>query len=282
MRGCVAPLQPRLLFATRYFGSQALLRVCQLDYAKEYANGLVIRYNTEVEQISQTGLMTETGHERDHEFVLKVRNRGKQKYKRCSYLFSSVGLTKPYVPKIEGIELAVGYEDVSIQPQDFDNKTVLILGKKQSAFETAKAIYGSTAEVYLMSPNRVRLSWESHYVGDVRAINAELVDAYQLKSLDGAQFPLKILKEKCLLSVSGCWQRCWTLIWRRGKGRGWSVERMARSSSVVVRVRRKSLHGSTLLRTKDRPWSTTATKMVSTTTPSRHMSCHVVQCLQCL
>ena len=176
--------------------------------------------------------MTETGHERDHEFVLKVRNRGKQKYKRCSYLFSSVGLTKPYVPKIEGIELAVGYEDVSIQPQDFDNKTVLILGKKQSAFETAKAIYGSTAEVYLMSPNRVRLSWESHYVGDVRAINAELVDAYQLKSLDGAQFPLKTLKEKCLLSVSGCWQRCWTLIWRRGRGRGWSVERMVRSPQL--------------------------------------------------
>ena len=43
---------------------------------------------------------------------------------------------------------------------------------------------GHTAELHLVSPSRARIAWESHYVGDIRAINAEVLDAYQLKSLD--------------------------------------------------------------------------------------------------
>jgi hypothetical protein len=43
---------------------------------------------------------------------------------------------------------------------------------------------GHTAELHLVSPSRARIAFESHYVGDIRAINAEVLDAYQLKSLD--------------------------------------------------------------------------------------------------
>ena len=43
---------------------------------------------------------------------------------------------------------------------------------------------GVTAEVHLVSPSRPKIAFESHYVGDIRAINAEVLDAYQLKSLD--------------------------------------------------------------------------------------------------
>eukprot|EP01043_Picozoa_sp_COSAG02_P063233 COSAG02_NODE_8910_length_2403_cov_1.431858_1_plen_128_part_00 len=46
------------------------------------------------------------------------------------------------------------------------------------------AIDGVTAEVHLVSPSRPKIAFESHYVGDIRAINAEVLDAYQLKSLD--------------------------------------------------------------------------------------------------
>ena len=31
----------------------------------------------------------------------------------------------------------------------------------------------------------MRLSWSTHYVGDLRGINNGLLDTYQLKSLDG-------------------------------------------------------------------------------------------------
>ena len=43
---------------------------------------------------------------------------------------------------------------------------------------------GETANVMMVSRGRPRLAWETHYVGDLRAINAQFLDAYQLKSMD--------------------------------------------------------------------------------------------------
>ncbi|KAG8556325.1 hypothetical protein GDO81_018027 [Engystomops pustulosus] len=37
----------------------------------------------------------------------------------------------------------------------------------------------------MIGRSRVRLSWSTHYVGDLRAVNNGLLDTYQLKSLDG-------------------------------------------------------------------------------------------------
>ena len=47
------------------------------------------------------------------------------------------------MPPIPGLEdVSVGYDDdnFSTNPEDYRNKTVMILGKKQSAMETAKRI----------------------------------------------------------------------------------------------------------------------------------------------
>uniref|UniRef100_A0A1I8FSE0 FAD-dependent oxidoreductase domain-containing protein 2 n=1 Tax=Macrostomum lignano TaxID=282301 RepID=A0A1I8FSE0_9PLAT len=77
------------------------------------------------------------------------------------------------------------YDDMSLNPADYENKRVLIIGKGNTAFETAAHIYGRTKLIHLMSRNRVRLAWSTHYVGDVRAVNNELLDTYQLKSIDG-------------------------------------------------------------------------------------------------
>ncbi|KAG6926187.1 FAD dependent oxidoreductase domain containing 2, partial [Chelydra serpentina] len=51
--------------------------------------------------------------------------------------------------------------------------------------ETAENILGVTNFIHMVSRSRVRLSWATHYVGDLRAINNGLLDTYQLKSLDG-------------------------------------------------------------------------------------------------
>ncbi|KAL2309268.1 hypothetical protein Nmel_005458 [Mimus melanotis] len=82
-------------------------------------------------------------------------------------------------------EYVEGYETVSINPEDFAGQTVLILGRGNSAFETAENILGVTNFIHMVSRSRVRLSWATHYVGDLRAINNGLLDTYQLKSLDG-------------------------------------------------------------------------------------------------
>ncbi|CAG2211138.1 unnamed protein product [Mytilus edulis] len=58
-------------------------------------------------------------------------------------------------------------------------------GRGNSAFETAQAIYDRTNYVHMIGRHRIRLAWETHYVGDIRAINNEILDTYQLKSLDG-------------------------------------------------------------------------------------------------
>lgn len=84
-----------------------------------------------------------------------------------------------------GSDLVEGYENLSINRSEFEGQSVLILGRGNSAFETAQHILGSTNFVHMVSRDRVKLSWSTHYVGDLRAVNNGLLDTYQLKSLDG-------------------------------------------------------------------------------------------------
>lgn len=132
----------------------------------------------------------------------------------CTRLLYATGATTPNVPRgsIEGLEkYSIGYEDAPIDPEYYAGKRVAILGNGNSAFETANNIFSRAAYVhiagrmeasvavvpreilthslfyFLCSPkgrSRVRLSWSTHYVGDVRAVNSHLLDNYQLKSID--------------------------------------------------------------------------------------------------
>eukprot|EP00112_Aurelia_sp_Birch-Aquarium-sp1_P001826 Seg1198.6 transcript_id=Seg1198.6/GoldUCD/mRNA.D3Y31 product="FAD-dependent oxidoreductase domain-containing protein 2" protein_id=Seg1198.6/GoldUCD/D3Y31 len=72
-----------------------------------------------------------------------------------------------------------------VDPDYYDGKSILIVGRGNSAFETAQHLAGAANYIHMMSRERLRLSWETHYVGDVRAVNDGPVDTYQLKSLDG-------------------------------------------------------------------------------------------------
>jgi thioredoxin reductase len=105
----------------------------------------------------------------------------------CKYVVIATGLSLPHLPNIGGMEHVTGYEEMSINVKDYTNKSVLILGKGQSAFETAKHIYGEVAHIDMFSRHAPRVAFQTHYVGDIRAINAEMFDAYQLKSVDTIQ-----------------------------------------------------------------------------------------------
>ena len=63
-------------------------------------------------------------------------------------------LGKPYVPPIPGIEHADGYEEMQLDPDPSTDQRVLIIGKGNSAFETAAAILPHTAMVHLTFPVR--------------------------------------------------------------------------------------------------------------------------------
>src|SRR5262249_44928035 len=59
---------------------------------------------------------------------------------------------------------------------------VLIIGKGNSAFETADNLIEEAAIIHLASPQSVKMAWKTHFVGNLRAVNNNILDTYQLKS----------------------------------------------------------------------------------------------------
>eukprot|EP00729_Bicosta_minor_P011009 gene11009-9417_t len=99
----------------------------------------------------------------------------------CKVLVTATGLSKPNVPS--------------------NGQSVVVLGLGNAAFETANEIGTTAAFVHVWAARKPKigpngedmhnfLSWESRYVGNLRAINAGFLDAYLLKSLDGGLGPL--------------------------------------------------------------------------------------------
>lgn len=74
---------------------------------------------------------------------------------------------------------------MEIDPTHYEGKSILILGKGNTAHEVANSLIPYANFIHMGGRSRVRLSWATHYVGDLRAINNNLLDNYQLKSLDG-------------------------------------------------------------------------------------------------
>jgi cation diffusion facilitator CzcD-associated flavoprotein CzcO len=146
-----------------------------LKYLNDYQQklGINVQYNTEVHHIRRR--YNESIDE--HQFVMDDQHGNIYMSKT---VIVATGLWKPNIPRFEGEEFVEGYETVSIDPEDFEGKSVLILGRGNTAFEVADRIYGSTNVIHMLGRSRVRLSWETHYVGDLRAVNNGLLDTYQL------------------------------------------------------------------------------------------------------
>jgi thioredoxin reductase len=100
-------------------------------------------------------------------------------------LIIATGWGRPYLPDIPGIELATGYEDMPVAGEAFAGQRVLIIGKGNSAFETAQRLLPHTSFVHLASPHPVRLAWNSKHPGDVRGQYGALLDSYWFKTLHG-------------------------------------------------------------------------------------------------
>ncbi|XP_062989549.1 FAD-dependent oxidoreductase domain-containing protein 2 [Elgaria multicarinata webbii] len=150
-------------------------------YLADFASmlGLQVHYNTSITHVI---MEKDAKAWNGHYFILTDQNALLYK---CSVLLVATGTWVPHEVNFPGSEYVEGYESVSVDPEDFVGQSVLILGRGNSAFETAENILGVTNFVHMVSRSRVRLSWATHYVGDLRAINNGLLDTYQLKSLDG-------------------------------------------------------------------------------------------------
>lgn len=136
------------------------------DFAKHF--NLKIKYNCQVIKIAKDG-----------KFMV-IDNNGN--VYSTARLIVATGFSKPYVPEIPGIELTENYEDVSVNPEDFANQRVLIIGKGNSGFETADNLVATASLIHIASPTPVEMAWKTKYVGHLRGINNNFLDTYQLKS----------------------------------------------------------------------------------------------------
>ncbi|GII76160.1 pyridine nucleotide-disulfide oxidoreductase [Sphaerisporangium rufum] len=154
-------------YSRQYFPRAEDLVRYLADFQREH--GLNVRHSTEVHRVDKDG---------DHFTV----HAGDQVY-RAECVIVAAGWGGPYVPDIPGIEHAMGYEDVPIAGEEFTGKRVLIIGKGNSAFETAHAMLDHAAVIHLASPSPVRLAWNSKHPGHVRGQYGALLDSYWFKTL---------------------------------------------------------------------------------------------------
>lgn len=154
-------------FSLEYFPPAKAL----LDYLTAFVErfNIKVRYGTDISRVARKG----------DGFSLQTNNGTELS---CRYLIVASGVSKPYIPDIPGIEFAENYENMSVDPQDFINQRVLILGKGNSAFETADNLIPTAAVIHLASPYPIDFAWKTHFVGDLRAVNNNILDTYQLKS----------------------------------------------------------------------------------------------------
>ncbi|MCA9128246.1 MAG: NAD(P)-binding domain-containing protein [Planctomycetales bacterium] len=154
-------------YSERFFPSRQSMVKYLADFAR--AENLNIQFGCKTNSIAKDGdgfvLTSETG--------LKLRAR---------VVVVATGLSRPNTPDFPGVELGTHYVDFEIDPAKYKNKRVLIVGKGNSAFETADAMIEYASSIHLCSPHPTKLAWATHYVGNVRAVNNNFLDTYQLKS----------------------------------------------------------------------------------------------------
>ncbi|NUT46133.1 MAG: NAD(P)-binding domain-containing protein [Saccharothrix sp.] len=167
---------PSLLFTAytpRYFPDAEDMVRYLADFAAK--NDLPVRYGTSVVSVT-----------RPDDFVVHDQHGDTYRAKR---LIVATGVSKPYVAPIDGIEHADHYYDVSVDPEEFTGQRVLIIGRGNSAFETADNLVETAAVIHVAGPGSLKLAWQTHFVGHLRAVNNNFLDTYQLKSqnalLDG-------------------------------------------------------------------------------------------------
>lgn len=145
------------------------------DSLVKYMRDFVERYDINVQYSTSVAKIEKQGD------LYCIRDtHGKELF--CNVVVVATGLAIPNIPDIQGIEYAENYTDMDLDLENYENQRVLIIGKKNSAFETADHLVSAASLIHLVSPSSISMAWKTHYVGDLRAINNNVLDTYQLKS----------------------------------------------------------------------------------------------------
>ncbi len=142
-------------------------------YLTDFARGLNIRYRCRVSRIARG-------------FALTCDNGDTVE---ASRVIVATGFGAMNIPPMPGIETTERYWDVPVNPDDFTDQRVLIIGKGNSAFETADNLTEHAAVIHVAGPRSIKFAWRTHFIGHLRAVNNNFLDTHQLKTqnmvLDG-------------------------------------------------------------------------------------------------
>ncbi|XP_070560895.1 FAD-dependent oxidoreductase domain-containing protein 2-like [Ptychodera flava] len=106
----------------------------------------------------------------------------------CKVLIIGTGALGDKLPTdIKGVELCDTYSQHNIDQEAYAGKLVCILGRGNSAFEVADHLAGHAALIHIFGEKKIKYAWDTHFVGDLRAVNNNVLDMYQLKSLHAYQ-----------------------------------------------------------------------------------------------
>lgn len=150
------------------------------DYLEDFQSfhKLNINFDTEVKKICKKD---------DGQFLVMTTS---DVCYQCEVLLLGLGAVKMMIPEdIEGIELTTAYDEQSIDLEKYKNKRVAIIGTGNSAFETANYLSPVAGFVHVLGRTPPRFAWDTHFVGDVRAVNNDIFDMYQLKSMHAVLNP---------------------------------------------------------------------------------------------
>lgn len=152
------------------------------DYATEHK--LKIQYNTTVTKVEKES--------NGHYTVTMTHGRTVEKI-TCEKLICATGLGVPHIPDVgpnikRPIKHYSQYEKGFFKKlenlEQFKNKSTLILGNGNSAYELANILNPICSTVIVQGRRPREWALSSHYVGDVRATYLPFYDTFLLKSLN--------------------------------------------------------------------------------------------------
>ncbi|HEY1351302.1 MAG TPA: NAD(P)-binding domain-containing protein [Ktedonobacteraceae bacterium] len=164
---CDSPLLRVSQYSSRYFPQTEEYQRYLQDFAHQYQ--LPIRYQRAVRTVTRTAEGFEV-----------IDQEGERYQSKRVIVATGLGHV-PHFPPIAGIELGEHYQHYAIEPKQYQDQRVLIIGKGNAAFETANMLIASARVIHICSPNSVKWAWETHFMGHVRTINAEFLDTFYLK-----------------------------------------------------------------------------------------------------
>eukprot|EP01065_Artemidia_motanka_P020266 TRINITY_DN24289_c0_g1_i1.p1 TRINITY_DN24289_c0_g1~~TRINITY_DN24289_c0_g1_i1.p1 ORF type:complete len:638 (+),score=164.14 TRINITY_DN24289_c0_g1_i1:43-1956(+) len=139
------------------------------DFVADHGLADSFRFNTDVRRIAKVA----------GRFAIST---SKGEYS-SNVVIVATGRAVPHIDKSTvGWELLTDYQNVSVAPGSYAGEAVAIVGSGNAAMETADGLEESAALVHILARSNPRMAHQTHYVGDIRMVNARFIDRYLLKS----------------------------------------------------------------------------------------------------